>query len=322
MKANMKNNQDKVFKHIYGPVPSRRLGRSLGVDLVPFKVCTYDCVYCQLGRTTNKTVERGAYVDVGEVLEELGRKLAEGDTPDYISLAGSGEPTLNLGLGELIAGIKKMTEIPVAVLTNGSLLWRKDVQDELMAADLVLPSLDAGDRQLFEHVNRPHPGIGFEQMVEGLVTFTKRFPGEVWLEVMLLAGMTGISADVKRIAELVQRINPARTQLNTVCRPPAEDFAFPLPPERMCSLAKLFPGKVEIIAETSSAQADSLRGAHDEELLALLCRRPCTPSGVAQGLGIHLTEAIKHLEALLAAGKLEKVFVEGNLFYQPKGGSR
>ena len=181
-----------VYRHVYGPVPSRRLGRSLGIDLVPFKTCTYDCVYCQLGRTTNKTIDRQEYVPIKDVLTELEQKLAAGDIPDYISLAGSGEPTLNLGIGRLIAEIKSLTDIPVAILTNGSLLWMPDVQDALMAADLVLPSLDAGDEHLFQYVNRPHEEISFERMVDGIATFTRRFPGEVWLEILLLWRVTGL----------------------------------------------------------------------------------------------------------------------------------
>jgi len=171
-------------KYVYGPVASRRLGRSLGVDLVPFKTCTYDCVYCQLGRTTHRTIQRGEYVPVDAVLAGLKAKLALGPKPDYISLAGSGEPTLHARIGDLIAGIKLMTRIPIAVLTNGSLLWVPEVQDALMEADLVLPSLDAGDEPMFQRVNRPHPEILFEGMVDGLAAFTARFRKLVWLEVL------------------------------------------------------------------------------------------------------------------------------------------
>jgi len=141
------------FRYVYGPVPSRRLGRSLGIDLVPFKTCTYDCVYCQLGRTTNKTVARKEYIAVEDVLVEMERKLVVGPDPDFISLAGSGEPTLNAGIGDLILEIKKLTRIPVAVLTNGSLLWMPKVQEALMAADLVLPSPDS------DYITRKYPNV-------------------------------------------------------------------------------------------------------------------------------------------------------------------
>lgn len=308
------------MKHVYGPVPSRRLGRSLGVDLVPFKVCSYDCIYCQLGRTTEKTLERREYVPIAEILTELKSLLAQGAAPDYISLAGSGEPTLNSGIGELIRNIKEITSIPVAVLTNGSLLWRDDVQEELLAADLVLPSLDAGDAALFELVNRPHGGISFERMVEGLVTFTRRFPGEVWLEVLLLGGVTGIPREAEKINELIERIQPQRVQLNTVARPPAEDFAFALSTKQMRALQKSFTVPVELINENPEASPErSDTSAVDEErILALLERRPCTCGDLAKGLGLHVMAAMKALDPLLAAGKINAVVIGGKPFYRTR----
>jgi len=315
------------FRYLYGPVPSRRLGRSLGIDLVPFKTCTYDCVYCQLGRTTNKTLERKKYVAVEEVLVELERKLAEKDLPDYISLAGSGEPTLNSGIGDLIGKIKGLTDIPVAVLTNGSLLWMSEVQDALMLADLVLPSLDAGDEHLFRYVNRPHRDIPFERMADGLAAFTKRFSGEVWLEVLLLGGVTGIPVEVEKIASIIRRIQPSRVQLNTVSRPPAEEFAVPLSTDQMLALKVIFPGEVDIISESErdGARVPAFAEARDVDILALLSRRPCTSQDVAGGLGIHVTEALKRLEALTAAGKVNTVATGGRNFYTvtgPQGNSR
>ena len=305
------------FRYIYGPVPSRRLARSLGIDLVPFKTCTYDCVYCHLGRTTNKTIERKGYVAVAEVLGELNRKLSIGDVPDYISLAGSGEPTLNSGIGDLIRNIKEMTDIPVAFLTNGSLLWMCEVQNALMAADIVLPSLDAGDEHLFRYVNRPHRGISFEQMVDGLANFTKRFSGEVWLEVLLLAGVTDMPSEVKKIAAFARRIGASRVQLNTASRPPAEDFAFPLSTEQMLALKSLFLGQVDIIKENKrdAAHVSAFAQARDVDILELLRRRPCTSADVASGLGIHVTEAVKHLDMLIADGKVNTVVIGGQRFF-------
>jgi wyosine [tRNA(Phe)-imidazoG37] synthetase (radical SAM superfamily) len=305
------------FKHVYGPVPSRRLGRSLGIDLVPYKTCTYDCVYCHLGRTTNRTVERKEYVAVDDVLEELERKLDAGPAPDYISLAGSGEPTLNLHIGALIDRIKDLTRIPVAVLTNGSLLWIPEVRDSLMNADLVIPSLDAGDEGLFQYVNRPHGDITFETMIRGLAEFTEKFPGSVWLEVFLLAGITGLPSEVVMIAALARYVRPERVQLNTVCRPPTEDFAFSLSPEQMLTFRGVFPGQVDIISESQRdvAHTSVFSNAKAEDIPALLRRRPCTAEDVASGLGIHLTEALKHLEALTAAGKVKTVITDRRRFY-------
>jgi len=308
------------FRHVYGPVPSRRLGRSLGVDLVQHKICSYDCIYCQLGRTTNKTVERKEYVSIKNILEEVDRKLSEGDEPDYISLAGSGEPTLNSGIGDLITKIKHLTDIPVAVLTNGSLLWDSEVRDALMAADLVVPSLDAGDERLFRYVNRPHKEISFETMVAGIAAFARRFPGEVWLEVLLLGGVTEIPAEAEKIAAAARRIRPARVQLGTATRPPAENFAFPVSSDRMVALKDRFPAPVDIIGreEREGAQSGVSTYVRDEDIVALLARRPCSLTDVANGLGIHVQETIKHLEALIAAGKVKTAVAGRRSFYMTR----
>jgi wyosine [tRNA(Phe)-imidazoG37] synthetase (radical SAM superfamily) len=309
--------RERSFRHVYGPVPSRRLGRSLGVDLVPFKTCTYDCVYCQLGRTTTKTTERKDYVPVEEVLSELREWLGRGEACDYISLAGSGEPTLHSGIGTLLRAIKGMTEIPVAVLTNGSLLWMKEVQDELLEADLVIPSLDAGDAHLFQWVNRPVEGFSFDQMVEGLASFTRRFEGEVWLEMLLLEGVTAYPAQVEKLAALVRRIGPARVQLNTASRPPAELFARPVSEGRMLAMASLLPGRVEVITtrEDPAVSAGSGPGTGEPSILTLLERRPCTATDVAEGLGIHLNEALKTLDHLAVAGTVKTVASADKTFY-------
>jgi len=304
------------FRYVYGPVPSRRLGRSLGIDLVPFKTCTYDCIYCQLGRTTNQTIRREAFLPVEDVLEELQRKLAAGAAPEYVTLAGSGEPTLHSGIGSLIRGVKRLTDIPVAVLTNGSLLWREDVREDLSAADVVIPSLDAGEERLFRYVNRPHGGIAFDRMVDGLADFTARFPGAVWLEVFLLAGLTGIPAEAERIAALARRIAPARVQLGTVCRPPAENSARPLTAPQLQSLARLFPGGVDVLAASGQQpMTGKAAGTLESDILAVIRRHPCTARDAAACLGIHATEALKLLNGLAAAGKAKTAVQDGRTYY-------
>ena len=164
------------YKYLYGPVPSRRLGRSLGIDIVPPKICTLDCVYCQIGRTTQKTLERAEYVPVDEVAGEVKLRLAEGLEADFLTIGGSGEPTLNSRLGRLIDQIKGLTDIPVAVLTNGSLLYEEEVRQACAKADVVLPSLDAPDSETFEKVNRPQEGLGFDRFLGGLCEFRRPVP--------------------------------------------------------------------------------------------------------------------------------------------------
>jgi wyosine [tRNA(Phe)-imidazoG37] synthetase (radical SAM superfamily) len=306
-----------LYRHVYGPVPSKRLGRSLGVDLAPFKRCTYDCIYCQLGRTTDKTVEPKAYAGAEVVCAELERKLACGPRSDYISLAGSGEPTLDTGIGEVIRGIKGMTNIPVAVLTNGSLLWRDAVRDAIMAADLVLPSLDAGDEAMFQYVNRPHHEISFERMADGLSNFVRLYQGPVWVEAFLLAGVTAMPAEIGKIDAILRKIRPARVQLNTVTRPPAEEFAFAVSEKQMEGLKGLFSQTVEIVGRRVPGPSVDLQGGRaPDDILALLRRRPCTLEGVFSGLAMQPAEALKHLDELCRSGAVTVVHRHDGLFYK------
>lgn len=303
-----------MTNYVFGPVPSRRLGRSLGVDLVPFKTCTYDCIYCQLGRTTCKTLRRETWVPVELVLRELEEKL---DTqPDYITLSGSGEPTLFSPLDKLIDGIRDLTDIPIAVLTNGSLLAHWQVQWELSLADLVIPSLDAGNAVTFRLVNRPHKGISFDCMLRGLVAFRRRFRRQYWLEVFLLGGYTDFEeevADLRRCADLIQ---PDRVQLNTVTRPPAEDRAIAVPRAKLEEIAATFSPPAEVIAEFHSAQAMDVGKADREEILQLLRRRPCSIDDIVGGLGIHRNEVLKSVEHLNTEGVVSESHVGGTRYYR------
>ncbi|HUW30658.1 MAG TPA: radical SAM protein [Planctomycetota bacterium] len=302
---------------IFGPVPSRRLGRSLGVDLVPLKTCTYDCIYCQLGRTTVKTTERREYVPASAVIDELRRVLEAGVQADYLTFSGSGEPTLHAGIGDILAAAKRFSKIPVAVLTNGSLLWNKDVQKALVNADLVIPSLDAGDANLFRYVNRPHPDVTFDIMLGGLASFRQRFCKPIWLEVMLLGGVTSVDEEVRRIARLAKHMAPDRVQFNTVVRPPAEDYALRVPAEVMERLAGLFDPPAEVVAPREPPPSSAFGAADREAVLALLRRRPCTTQDVATGLGLHVGESAKLLESLLAEGAIIRVFQTGQYFHLP-----
>jgi wyosine [tRNA(Phe)-imidazoG37] synthetase (radical SAM superfamily) len=306
------------MRHVYGPVPSRRLGRSLGIDLVPFKTCTYDCVYCQLGRTTNKTTELKAYVPVAAVLDQLAGRLPIGPRPDFIGLAGSGEPTLHAGIGEIIAGIKRLTPIPVGVLTNGSMLWVPEVRASLAEADVVMPSLDAGNPRTFERVNRPHPGISFDRMVDGLLAFAEGFRGEIWLEVFVLGGITDQVEELSQIAAFARTLRPARVQLNTVSRPPAEADALAVPAEALARLAGLFAGTCEIIAEAPRGKPAAPAAGRNagEEILALLARRPCTVEGISAGLDLPPNDVVKHLDACVRAGAVRAVRGDHAVFYE------
>ena len=300
--------------YIFGPVPSRRLGRSLGIDLVPMKTCTYDCIYCQLGHTTNKTVERGEWVPLPEVVAELKEKLTT--QPDYITLGGSGEPTLYSRIGELIDSIRSITDIPVVVLTNGSLLWQKAVRDEIADANLVIPSLDAGDAFMFNAVNRPNTDIVFEQMLEGLVEFRQGYSGECWLEILLLAGYTAIQFEVSKLAACAKKIGPDRVQLNTATRPSAEKYAVTVEHNRLCELSCQFDPPAEVIADFRGVHYIAEFSTGSENIIQMLRRRPCTASDIAAGLGMHQNEVAKYLGELVSGGRLQQYWVNGDICYR------
>jgi len=307
--------------HIFGPVPSRRLGFSLGVDVVPFKTCSLDCVYCQLGPTTEKTLQRKEYVPAGEVISELEEVLKRGGRIDYITFSGSGEPTLNSRIGEMVDRIKKVTDIPVAVLTNGTLLYDKSVRGELMNADLVIPSLDAGTESAFQEVNRPHPELSLEKMLKGIVDFKKEFKGRLWLEVMLVKGINDSEAELDEIARSILMIGPERVQLNTVVRPPAEEFASALSPEEMEKAASFLRQKlgeipVEAVVEFRGERERVMKEDIASAIVTYLKRRPATLADLSASLGLHRNEVVKYLTHLLEDGRIterysgkEKYFV-------------
>lgn len=284
---------------VFGPVPSRRLGRSLGVDLVRFKTCTYNCIYCQLGRTTHQTLERKAYVPAEIVIKQLEEKLSVlSSPPDYITFSGSGEPTLNSDIGSVIEAINRMTHIPIAVLTNGSLLHLEPVRKAMLEADLVIPSLDAASPELFKSINRPHHSLRFSQVLNGLKEFRKEFGGQVWLEVMLCAGMNDDSKEIERLRETIDWIGPDRIQLNTVIRPPAEEFASPLSSKQLEKVKNMLGNEAEIIPDIPTLEEHFANLLKDEEVVDLLERRPCTAEEISRALGCKLESVFQCLSEL------------------------
>jgi len=301
--------------YVFGPVASRRLGRSLGVDVVRPKTCSYDCIYCQIGRTTLKTLERAEYVPTDEVIEQVREKLARVERPDYITFSGSGEPTLHSRLGEIVAAIKRLTDVPVAILTNGSLLWDAQVRRECAQADLIVPSLDAGDEALFRFVNRPHADLDFSRVVEGLIQFRRDYGGRLWLEVLLLAGVTALPAEVEKIRRWVERIEPDRIQVNTVVRPPAEGFAFRIEDQQLTELARLLGDKAEVITELAASETETNVAARRDDILALLARRPSAIEDIAFGLGVNRSEVAKCISGLLADGSIRTIRKDDRLLF-------
>jgi len=304
---------------VYGPVPSRRLGLSLGVDLVPYKVCSYDCIYCQIGRTKEKTIERKPYIPVGTILDQLWEKLEEGVSPDYITLAGSGEPTLHSDIGSLIGRIKEQTEIPVALLTNGSLLGDRGVRESIIKADVVLPSLDAYNQEGFETINRPHPEISFKTMVEGLIEFRKEYGGDIWLEVFILEGINATEYDATQFKDWIERVNPQKIHINTAVRPPAEPSALQASQEHMERFCTILGRRAEVAVPFKDTQKHEMGTNVEEELLNLLARRPCTLDDISSGLGVHRNEALKYTDLLLNDHRINKVETDSVIYYQLRG---
>lgn len=304
------------YKYLFGPVPSRRFGRSLGVDLTPYKTCTQDCVFCQLGRTTDLTVARDEFVPVNEVNKELGKWLKTVGTADYITLSGSGDPTLNSRFHEVIQYARENSNIKTVLLTNGSLLNIPEVRSGAARAHIVKASLSAWDQRSYSWVNRPHPSIDFKQYIDGLKRFRHQFYGELWIEVFLVWGMNSTPSDVIRIAKLAEEILPDRIQLNTAVRPPAEDFVDPVPRENIASLCDLFRPTAEVIADFNTEKDVKIQ-ANRETILAMLQRRPCTAKEIAVSFGMHINEVVKYLGNLMGTGQIREERKNGELYYAP-----
>jgi wyosine [tRNA(Phe)-imidazoG37] synthetase (radical SAM superfamily) len=302
------------YKHIFGPVPSRRLGRSLGVDLTPYKTCSYDCVFCQLGRTPSKTIIRGEYVPVGEVLDELGEWLKRYGKADHITISGSGEPTLHSRFGEVLRFVRKNSPIKAVLLTNGSLLHLPEVRSAASQAHIVKVSLSVWDQASYGWLNRPHKDLNFKQLIGGQKAFRDKFEGQLWIEVFLVAGMNSIPSDLAKIAAVADLLRPDRIHLNTVVRPPAEDFVAPLSRERLISLCHLFRPTAEVIAEYE-AKGGAKMQANQEEIVSMLKRRPCTAEEIAGAFGMHLNEAFKYLGILMQEGRIRAERTRGSLYY-------
>ena len=304
--------------YIYGPVPSRRLGLSLGVDLVPYKICSYDCIYCQLGRTTKKTITQKPYIDAEKILKQLDLKLLKNICMDYITMAGSGEPTLNSEIEFLIHEIKKKTDIPVAVLTNGSLFGNRRVGRSIIEADVVIPSLDAYNQKMFETINRPHSDIKFIDTVKGLIDFRKEYRKEIWLEVFLLDGINSSENDATMFKEWIEKINPDKVHINTAVRPSAEIYARQVSSEKLLKFCSVLGEKAEIIVPYADSKKHERRINIEEELLDLLARRPCSLSDISSGLNVHKNEILKYIEHFVQSNKIVIKKKDHIIYYQTK----
>lgn len=308
-----------AYKHLFGPVPSRRLGVSLGIDLVPHKVCSLDCIYCECGSTNNLTVNRQEFVPYTEIINELIHFFSNHPQPDYLTFSGSGEPTLNCRIGEVIDYLKQhYPEVPVAVLTNGTLLDRSSVRSELMSADLVLPSLDAATEKAFYRINRPASGLTVAKHIKGMAQFSKKFSGQIWLEVFILPGYNDDTENLEMLKNSIQEIKPDKIQLNTLDRPGTVNRIYPASAQLLEEIKEKWnlPGLELIAAASSRKQTGSFSEDIEQAILETITRRPCTLSDLSSILNLHINELNKYLATLETDGFINSVSMDRGVFYQ------
>ena len=308
-----------MYKHLFGPVPSRRLGMSLGVDLIPHKVCSLNCIYCECGATTKLTLERAEYVPVEDVIKELGHFFAHNPDPEYITFSGAGEPTLHSRIGEVLGFLKDLRpEVPVAVITNGTLFSVPEVRSELLQADVVLPSLDAATEKAFRKINRPSKDSSVDTYVEGLVQFNREFQGKFWLEVLILPGYNDDAENLMALKNAIQTIKPDKIQLNTLDRPGVIEGLRPATREELEQIAGEWDtAEVEIVVPASVKHKPAgYRTDMEAAILETISRRPCTLEDIQKILGLHINEINKYLRSLESAGMIDTNRQDRGLFYQ------
>jgi wyosine [tRNA(Phe)-imidazoG37] synthetase (radical SAM superfamily) len=310
-----------MYKHLFGPVPSRRLGMSLGIDLIPKKVCSLNCVYCEVGKTTKLTTDRMEYVMYDQVIAELKQFMRNDPKIDYITFSGSGEPTLNSRIGDVLDFIRKdYPDVKTAILTNGTLLFDQKLRKELLQADAILPSLDAASQSVFEKIDRPHSNLKIETYIQGLIDLRNEYKGNIWLEIFFLKNYNDSKEELDLLKNAILKINPDSVQLNTLDRPGTMAGLISLSKNELQEIIDywMLPN-VEIIASVQDRTSiDSYSGDIETAILETIARRPCTLDDLHRFLGIHVNEINKYLGTLEANNKVETVDLERGVFYELK----
>ena len=311
-----------TMKHVFGPVPSRRLGQSLGVDPVPLKTCNWNCVYCQLGRTQHFVHERRSYIEIDEVLKQIQEALQnhQPGAIDWITFVGSGETMLNSSIGEMIKGVKQITDIPMAVITNGSLLYQPQVRAELLLADAVLPTLDAGNPALYHRINRPHPQFTFARLVQGLIEFRKEYQNQLWVEVMLVKGLNDSAEAIQEIKNWLEKIQPDEVHIVQPTRPPVETWVRP-PDAEALMRAQTILGDVSAVVLPAQGSFD-LSGEENlvDAILGIITRHPMRETELIETLAHwSSSDVTDHLEALSQSGKAQVIPRFGERFWSASG---
>ena len=330
------------MKHLFGPVNSRRLGVSQGIDLLPPKTCNFNCIYCEINKAPQLSCMRGEHVPTEIILDEIDSLLEDAarvNDIDVFTITASGEPTLHSGIGKVIRYIKKNSDKPVAILTNGSQLYHKEVRQDLLDADIVIPSLDAARPESFRRVNRPAKcSPDLETMIKGIADFSREFAGEVWLEILLVESINDSPEDIAALKNAIGMIGPTRVQLNTVARPPFESFAKPLTHKRMEEVKREieegFEGPVDILTGSwKNEPSDSGKGREgsvesvsldkaEDEIIEMLLRRPCTATDIAVTMSLEAERASEILKGMEIRGRVIVKIHGGKKYYRTPTGQK
>ena len=312
----MANKQFIGYRYLFGPVPSRRLGKSLGVDLVPHKTCTLNCVYCECGRTTRLTLKKDVYSPIDKIKNELADFLSHDPKLDFITFSGGGEPTLNSGLGEIVYYLKsEYPKYKVALLTNGTLLHLSEIRKQVLDVDLIIASLDAASKKNFDEINRPHPGLNLSKIIEGLIILKEVFKHLFWVEVFLVPGVNDNEDELSKLKQILNLIHPDSVHLNTLDRPGAETWVVPAKKKSLVEIAKYLHHADMINAHPEAQKNLRCEGGLYEGLLSTIRRRPCTGEDISQILGVQLNDVNDRLDALKKDGAIKTIVMPRGVFY-------
>ncbi|MBT3312797.1 MAG: radical SAM protein [Desulfobacterales bacterium] len=304
------------YKYVFGPVPSRRLGMSLGVDIMPHKTCTLDCIYCECGKTTNLTLDRKDYISETLICEELNKILKSKPELDYITFSGSGEPTLNKCIGNIINFLKyEYPEYKIALLTNGTQLYQDKVRQSILTVDLVVASLDAATEAVFNAINRPHSELKLSKVIDGLISFRKEFKNDFWVEFFVIPDINDNDSELSEIRQLISRIKPDKIQLNTIDRPGTEHWVKPADKKVLAFISSSLYNAEIIDLFDSKYNNKIIAGNNNKQILTTIKRRPCTAEDVSQILGFDLEKVQNHLDSLVERGEIKKKKMQRGLFY-------
>lgn len=312
-------------KSVFGPVPSRRLGLSLGIDLLPFKTCSMDCVYCECGATTNLTCERKEYFPTESVIAELDHVLSNKPKIDWITFSGVGEPTLHSGIGRIIRHIREhYPEIPVCLLTNASLLGDPALQEELAGISLIVPSLDGSNEEELFKINRQASSVTLSSVMNGLLAFRKRFPAiTMWLEIFIVPGINDSPESAERFRALAAQLKPDKVQLNSLDRPGVVEWIRPAEPAVLDRIAAVIGRSVPVEIISRHQKQVKLKDVipdveqYNELILKTLRSRPCTAQDLVSTLEIPAERIEPHLRRMERAGLVVSEPGERGVFYRP-----